>query len=219
MDKYLRTIDMTEHPEKYTDKELREMLDDPETRNLYETLCDAYSALKPAPNLSDEDVEREWQRFMNGKMKGSARGTLRIMHIFGRRIAAATFIAITSVAALAVGVGFVMGRNSARSMPEQAVVTREATTVISCAGDTITGVADTMAVAGNIVFENETLGTILDDMADFYGLNLETDNNTLLNIRLFYRWDRSDSVEEVVRQLNNFEKINLKLSDGTLTLK
>ena len=76
-----------------------------------------------------------------------------------------------------------------------------------------------MAVAGNIVFENETLGTILDDMADFYGLNLETDNNTLLNIRLFYRWDRSDSVEEVVRQLNNFEKINLKLSDGTLTLK
>lgn len=219
MDKYLRTIDMTEHPERYSDRELREMLADPETRDLYDTLCEADSALKPAAELSDEDVEQEWQRFESEKMKSTPHAAGHIMHIFGHRVAAVTIIAVTSLAALAVGLGVMMDRHIVGHKADSADEAQEVANVISYAGDTITERTDTLPGADHIVFESETLGTMLKEMTEYYGLKLEADNKTLLNIRLFYRWDRSNPMEEVVRQLNNFEKINLTLSDGTLTLK
>lgn len=211
---------MTEHPEKYSDRELRVMLEDPETRELYDTLCDAGSALKPAAGLTDEDVEREWQRFRSERLSGAPKEKRHILRIFGRRVAAVTAIAVTSLAALAVGVGLVIDRYSAGQPTGSAEEAQELAQVIPYSGDTITERMDTLAVAeSSIVFENETLGKILNDMTEYYGLKLEADNKTLLNIRLFYRWDRSNTMEEIVRQLNNFEKINLILTDGTLTLK
>ena len=46
MDKTKRIIDMTEHPERYSEDELRQLLmDDEEGRKIYRTICELCAAL------------------------------------------------------------------------------------------------------------------------------------------------------------------------------
>lgn len=210
-------MDVTEHPEKYSEDEIRELLEEPEIRELYAAMCDADSALKPAPRLTDKDVDREWQRFK----RQNPTAERHILRIFGRRVAAVSAIAVTSLAALAVGVGVVVDRyvvKQDRTAVED-TVDMPVAQADPYVNDTIVESVDSLAVTNPMIYENESLGVILRDMTEFYGLKLATGNGALLNLRLFYRWDRGAGMEEAIRQLNNFEKINLELSDSTLTLK
>lgn len=216
MEKYNKVIDMTEHPEKYTDRELQELFKDPEIREIYNVLCDADSALRPEPELGDEDVEREWKR-----LSCQNRARKPILFFFGRRVAAVAAIAVTSVAALAIGVGLIVGHHARKKGIEApAQISQEVSPVMAMvARNSTTTRTDTITVPIPVVYENETLGKILSDISDHYGLKLDMSNKQAANLRLFFRWNPAGGPEEAVRQLNNFEKIKLTLKDGVLTLK
>ncbi len=63
MDKFEKILDIIDHQEKYSDEEIREILQDEECRKLYQTMMEVDSALlREAPLLllmSDE----EWEKF------------------------------------------------------------------------------------------------------------------------------------------------------------
>ena len=70
----------------------------------------------------------------------------------------------------------------------------------------------------SVVFEDETLRTILDRIARHYGTEIVYRSTDTGDLRLYFRWDTSARLEETVEALNNFEKINLSLDNNKITV-
>ena len=61
MDKFEKILDIIDHQEKYSDEEIREILQDEECRKLYQTMVEVDSALEsPSPIIN---VDEEWGKF------------------------------------------------------------------------------------------------------------------------------------------------------------
>ena len=59
MDKFEKILDIIDHQEKYSDEEIREILQDEECRKLYQTMVEVDSALEnPSPIIN---IDEEWQ--------------------------------------------------------------------------------------------------------------------------------------------------------------
>lgn len=68
-----------------------------------------------------------------------------------------------------------------------------------------------------VTFDNVTIEQVISDLTTFYsnndGIRYEAifDNDDVKNIRLFYRWDNSLSLQQVVDKLDHFEKLEVRL--------
>ena len=70
-----------------------------------------------------------------------------------------------------------------------------------------------------IVFKGENLETILADIARYYGASVKFNQDAAKSLQLYFEWNQALPLNEVVEQLNNFEQINITLTDNVLTVK
>ena len=213
-------LDMQEHPELFSEQELQAMLDDPEARELMEA-----TALLKQAMISEEFFERsvkaerkvkseefattdiEWQRFAQTHLaeQKRERSWLKI---------AATFIGILMMSGIAFAAIHVIRYVSNAGVEPQAA-TGETTTANprQVSADTL----KTDTIPPKVRYEEATLEQILTDMAGYYGLTLNWKSEDAKMLRLFYIWNRQQSVVEVIGNMNSFERIHLELSDSILT--
>lgn len=217
MDKFLKAIELADHPEKFSDSELTFLLEEPEIREIYDTICQVDSAFVSPKSVTVDEVNAQWSRFI---LKKDASERKKWLLFGGSRSVAAVVVAITSVTALAFGIGF-MSRYLSESTPVSKVQTVEKEAIYDATvkeTDLLPSDSTTYVVT-SVIFENETLGKILKDISHHYGLSFEVVNDDAMNIRLFYRWNTADEAADVVRQLNSFDRIRLTLEDDILILK
>ena len=69
-----------------------------------------------------------------------------------------------------------------------------------------------------MVFDNEPLKTIADKIAEYYGYEVEFNNEASESLRLYFRWNQENTIEEVVERLNNFEQIHIVIKDNTIKI-
>ncbi len=225
MDKYSQIIDIAENPGKYSEIELTEILSDPESREIYNALCDADSALKRKAHLTETQVEQEWASFANSTYhdaKGNYKKRKLIPSLLGSRVAAVAAITITSVAALAIGLGVINKPiKRATVIPNQEIKTNPgvADAGIKIANDTVIAQDSISRPIETIIFENEPLKNILTYISEYYGLKLESHNPNAEKLRLYFNWDQAKEADDVIRQLNQFGKITIIRKDGKLILK
>lgn len=217
----MKAVDLADHPENYTAEEIRLILEDVEIREAYNAICDADSALKLPADRTSEEIDREWER-LEQTLKTEKRKGFRWINHFNRRAAVIGGVVTISLVAMAIG-GVILRKHDDTSAKK---LTIESPVMAPTA--MVTGVAafDTVAQEENIetivetkVFENETLTSILDEMSRHYGFKVRILNGDVAGLRLYFRWDPADDVADVVRQLNNFERINIVLGNNTLTVK
>ncbi len=218
MEKYIKAIELAEHPEKFTDSELLSLLEDTEIREIYDTICQVDSAFKLPPSVSPERVDAEWRKFASSNEPTTEKRKWHYLRN-GRSVAAVA-IAVTSITALAFGVGL-MSRHLNNHTPESNVQPAEKTVASDASA---TGLYEaipdsTELVVTPVIFENESLGKILREITQYYGLDFEVMNNEATNVRLYYRWNPADDPSEVVRQLNSFDRIRLVMEEKSLILK
>ena len=61
-------LDMQEHPEQFSEQELKAMLDDPEVRELMEATAELKQAMMADDDKANKhDADAEWQRFADRK--------------------------------------------------------------------------------------------------------------------------------------------------------
>ena len=60
------------------------------------------------------------------------------------------------------------------------------------------------------VFENQELGTILEEMAQFYDCEVEYKNENARKLRLYFTWDKRETVDDVVGAFNKFERFHIR---------
>jgi hypothetical protein len=203
-----RLLDMTEHPERYSEKEIEETMHDPELQDFLEMLALTKRAADPHRN-DTADVEQEWQRFAAAHPQTTA-------HRF-RRVAAAvtTGILVTGLAVAAIV------KTSVSSKKQETVKTETLSKPVAV--DTTKKATTTLPVdsisAKPKVYDNVPLQTLLNDMASYYHKKLVNQSGDKQNVRLYFEWDQRKSLEENIGLLNNFNRFDITVEGDNIILK
>lgn len=213
-----RLLDALEHPQNYSDAEVEQILADPEAREVYDMLHKTADASAPVPEIN---LDEEWRRF-EAKQPKRRPVILRWLPFMASRNAAAVVLALVgTLAVVATTIGVTHYFNAKREMAqtEQAVPQTQPVIANTVATPTDTVPAAEAPLPETIVFKGETLETILADIARYHGVSVKFNQDAAKSLQLYFEWNRTLPLNEVVEQLNNFEQINITLTDKVLTVK
>lgn len=207
MDNIDRLLDAAEHPERYTDAELDSILQDPDAREAYDLMSKTRGALF---NPAEPDIDAEWQRFAATRIV-SPRCSRFLT--FVSRHAAALIIGAASLTMVAAGIG--IGVSPDR---DDTVAVTEATANDSGSRESATATDDTIPAnePQTVIFKENSLSTILESIASYYGATLVSNKPEAKDLRLYFIWDQSKPLDETIDMLNNFEQIDITLKDNTI---
>lgn len=209
-DKIVRLLTMMEQPERMDEAELQALLADDECREIYETMVrthDAYAdGTETSGNVTGAEVEAALQAFEAAHQVRPIRRWTKV---------AAVVAAIVMVTGLSFAAYHFSRTTPQPSAPKTTAVTRDttATPVVRHAEQTDT------VVTGTKSFDDVTLQALIDEIAAYYHVEVEYAPTAVRTLRLHFRWDRAQSVEEVVETLNHFEHVDLMLDGNKLVVR
>lgn len=211
--KWVRLIEMTEHPERYTGQQWREVADDEEMAWLYRMMTEsaqAFDAQRPLPD--DEEVEEAWRELEQRRSFSitARRRRLRYAAVF-------TGILLSGVALAA------LYPRISRSLRHDTGITEQVGVEMAEAravGDTVNPpVMVAQRKSEVVVFNGERLEQIVDTIAAYYGCKSVFVNEDAKALRLHLKWNQAESAESIVDKLNRFEKVNISISNQTVIVK
>ena len=193
--------DISQHPERYSDADLDSLLDGEDELGLLKRSTSYHQGMD-----SPIDADQWWKEIEHQpRRKSSSRYLLKMVASF------LGIILVTTLAYAAVIKWHWLGNN--RPGPETITTVPAAPPAIVDSSRKAT-VKDTVSTpmpspAKVIVFDNQSLSEILSQMATYYHLNLTFMNAQVKGIRLHFEWNQQKSIDENIRLLNSFEKINI----------
>lgn len=208
-EKLIQLMDMLDNPWKYEEKQIEEMLKDSECRKYYDTMASVKDAIMHKNgNITEKETGEEWRRFEK-KYLNTHRGFSL------RKLAAA--MAVTAVLG---GISYATIHIN-RSENRQKKTERAETAVTFEREDTLETAGTAVAAEKKDVrtYDNVRLSSILDDIAEGYGLDVRYENEQSKELRLFFRWNPQDTLRQVINSLNDFERINIRMDEKTLTVE
>lgn len=220
-------LQMLEHPHDYSAAEWQQILEDDECRELYELMAKTRGALDAAracEQLTDEQIDAEWQRLESDMLEvkhepSDEHPHLRFSLSIGRfRRIAAVFIAALMLSGIALAAIHIVRQQAADKAKTTA---QEMPTSVShqpiVPADTVT--TDTAAVAETVVFDNVSLDSIAKRIAAYHHLPMEIENDEARQLRFYYAWNQKDGLQEVVEKLNMFEHVTMVVENGKLIVR
>ena len=217
MDKTDRLLDAMNNPEKYSSAEIEEMLRDAETKEIFDLLDKTKSSLQP---ISTPDIDVEWDKFKDNNYYKKKSSVLRLSAFFSRKIAASVTVAIISITAVAAIIGIsVSSLNNKENVTSEKEVaaTKE---IITNREDSIKTTSDSPIQSfETVIFDNEPLEIIMKKIGDFYGYQIEFKNDNAKMLRLYFRWNKASTIEEIVESLNIFEQMHLTIECQTIKIE
>lgn len=220
-------LQMLEHPHDYSAAEWQQILEDDECRELYELMAKTRGALDAAracEQLTDEQIDAEWQRLESDMLEvkhepSDEHPHPRFSFSIGRfRRIAAAFIAALMLSGIALAAIHIV-RQQAEDKAK--TTTQEMPTSVShqpiVPADTVR--TDTAAVAETVVFDNVSLDSIARRIAAYHHLPMEIENDEARQLRFYYAWNQKDGLQEVVEKLNMFEHVTMAVENGKLIVR
>ena len=209
-EKRMMFFDMQEHPEKYTDEQMEHLLTDEEVKAFLRDLAMARMAGKKAtPKMVD--VDKAWKEFSNGSYLNRMKIAASIVGI----------IFLSGVALAAVQNGWLNFSTSDKDVDNKAM-TEQIVPSNTLANDSLKAITtepkDSLDMKP-VVFDDAELGTVLMQMADFYHVKVEYMNANTQHVRLFFNWNKTETLEQNLELLNAFDRIQIEYADGTLIVK
>lgn len=225
MDKFEKILDIIDHQEKYSDEEIREILQDEECRKLYQTMMEVDSALEsPSPIIN---IDEEWEKFsqehhlQEEATQNAAQKAASHPITSWRKLAAsiAGFVLISGIAFAAIHTFIKRSQE-----PTQVTADAHPETIKS---DSVKQVAEKDSLAHpkpekpaiHKTFENVAFEQMISEIASYYDLQVKFENNEDKTLRLYYEWNSHSSIENIVKELNQFENVNIELQQNELIVK
>lgn len=225
MDKFEKILDIIDHQEKYSDEEIREILQDEECRKLYQTMMEVDSALEnPSPIIN---VDEEWEKFSQEHQlqeeatQNAAQEAASHPITSWRKLAAsiAGFVLISGIAFAAIHTYIKRSQETtqvtADTHPE--VIKSDSAKQVA-ATDSLTH-PKPKKPAIHKTFENVAFEQMISEIASYYDLQVKFENNEDKTLRLYYEWNSHSSIENIVKELNQFENVNIELQQNELIVK
>ena len=238
MDKFEKILDIIDHQEKYSDEEIREILQDEECRKLYQTMMEVDSALlqqnlntqasishSPADALSSNsslgnsspNIDEEWEKFSQKHQLQEVSHPITSWRKLAASIAG--FVLISGIAFAAIHTYIKRSQEptqiTADTHPE--VIKSDSAKQVA-AKDSLTHPKPEKP-AIHKTFENVAFEKMLSEIASYYDLQVKFENNEDKTLRLYYEWNSHSSIENIVKELNQFENVNIELQQNELIVK
>ena len=225
MDKFEKILDIIDHQEKYSDEEIREILQDEECRKLYQTMMEVDSALENSSPIIN--VDEEWEKFSQEHQlqeeatQNAAQKAASHPITSWRKLAAsiAGFVLISGIAFAAIHTFIKRSQEptqvTADTHPE---VLKSDSVKLVAENDSLTHPKPEKPAIHKI-FENVAFEKMISEIASYYDLQVKFENNEDKTLRLYYEWDSHSSIENIVKELNQFENVNIELQQNELIVK
>lgn len=191
MDKLKRLIQMTQHPERYTNKQWNEVFN--------------------GGTLADEQIEAEWQQFeqrhLSPKRLSSPHSSLLKV--------AASLIGILMLSGITLAaIHLIRTSHQPKAFNHQP-------TNITHSSSPYTHRNDSSLIAPHfslhkVVFEETELQQIADSIAAFYKVSPAFRNESIRHLRLYYEWNQQARLDEIINELNHFDHVNICLKGDSI---
>ncbi len=225
MDKFEKILDIIDHQEKYSDEEIREILQDEECRKLYQTMMEVDSALEnPSPIIN---IDEEWEKFSQEHQlqeeatQNAAQEAASHPITSWRKLAAsiAGFVLISGIAFAAIHTYIKRSQETtqvtADTHPE--VIKSDSAKQVAATDSLTHPKPEKPAI--HKTFENVAFEQMISEIASYYDLQVKFENNEDKTLRLYYEWNSHSSIENIVKELNQFENVNIELQQNELIVK
>lgn len=199
-EKLLRLLEMQEHPERYTDDELCQLMADEEYRQLYEQMVRATDAMYAEKHQANNG-DRSWKSALN---HGSVISKIAAMFIGLLMLSGIAYAAVQMV-----------------RQTQQQVQTETTTSVAGSSQSAHDTRIDEDDSAQNkpLLYEDAELAKILSDIATFHQLEPVYKNEECKHIRLYFTWDRRSSIDDIINTFNKFERIHITRDNKKLIVE
>lgn len=216
MDKFEKILDIIDHQEKYSDEEIREILQDEECRKLYQTMVEVDSALEsPSPIIN---VDEEWEKFsQEHQLQEEATHPITSWRKLAASIAGFVLIAGIAFAAIHTYIKRSQEPTQVTADTHPEVIKSDSTKQVA-AKDSLTHPKPEKP-AIHKTFENVAFEQMISEIASYYDLQVKFENNEDKTLRLYYEWNSHSSIENIVKELNQFENVNIELQQNELIVK
>ena len=225
MDKFEKILDIIDHQEKYSDEEIREILQDEECRKLYQTMIEVDSALENSSPIIN--VDEEWEKFSQEHQlkeeatQNAAQKAASHPITSWRKLAAsiAGFVLISGIAFAAIHTYIKRSQEptqvTAGTHPE--VIKSDSAKQVAATDSLTHPKPEKPAI--HKTFENVAFEQMISEIASYYDLQVKFENNEDKTLRLYYEWNSHSSIENIVKELNQFENVNIELQQNELIVK
>ena len=217
-----RLLEAIEYPDRFSDEELRRMLEDNEIQELYKIINKTSDALT---ETKDPDIDTEWECFVerHGKTVPLPSESYSSIRAFFSRNAAILICMVGSLAVVAATIGIKYSithpRKELQHQHRGDVISVVAMSDCDEKSDTVYD-SDIMPIEPKtLIFKDEPFIAVIRTIAEYYGATVAYDSDKSKDLHLYFKWDQTLSLKEIVEQLNNFEQINIKLAGNTLTIE
>lgn len=238
-------LDFLEHPEKYSETQKDELLDDEEVNELYQQLVETRQSLdfgKLKEEMKMPSINAEWEKLKDEmkqkeeqqkdemkqkkvmKQKAETQQTAKLFPLWSpmRKVAAVAAVLVVS------GITFAAIHLVTRSHQAS---DKNKTELVSSRKDSIQQVSapqksnieektDSASLAQfPLVYENAELQNILTPIAEHFHLQITYQNESARHIRLFLQLEKNMSLDDIIELLNHFEKVNIRHEGQTLIVE
>ena len=227
MDKITLVIDMVEHPERYSEAQITELLQDEECRQTYLTMMEMRMAFDKEATDKHMNINREWQRFAENHPQASRTSSEESVTVtglcsgFSWQKIAASIVGVLMLSGIALAAIHTI---STHHQSDRAAVT-DTTTVKATPKNTVTKTGEEVENAAtkkaviHKTFDDVTMEKMLGEMAKYYGVKVVFRNDDAKQLRFYYEWNSENSLQRVVDELNNSQQMNISLNGDELVIE
>ena len=171
----------------------------------------------------DEDIDtsdiidEEWTKFEAEHFKDGRNSSSSILHFFhSTKKMAALFIGVLILSGITYAAIHMISSNPQSEQVDQTVAVDNTQPLTINAQQSAS--ADSTIIQP-VVFDNAELGRILQEIASFYQCEVVYKKEKTKRVRLFFTWDKKQSLDQVVETFNKFERFHIAKENQKLIVE
>ena len=224
-------LEMLDNPDAYTEQEIQDIINrDEDTRETYRLMVEAKRSSRHHQHQKSVDVDAAWQRFDQRLRVGDgyreALATNRDARTSGMRHQpnqqgfgwmkiAASFIGVLLVSGIAFAAIHIVRQYQKQEALHTEITGNVPPPVTTLPADTLT--KDTVTVQP-IIYDNIPLEKMLLEIAAHYDVKVIFANDEARELRFRFVWNPQQGIEQVVNDLNQFERLTVTLKGHQITV-
>ena len=215
-------LELLEHPERYSETQKAELLGDEEMNEIYQQMVETRQALdfdKSNEEIKMPSVDEEWKKLKEEKLKST-----KVAFLWSpmRKVAAvAAVLVVSGFAFAAIHLVTQSQQSSEKNDTELVASDDNSAQQVPASQKTYTEEkTDTASIAKlPLVYENAELQNILTPIAEHFYLKVTYQNESARHIRLFLQLKEDMSIDDIIKLMNHFEKVNIRHEGQTLIVE
>ena len=202
-------LEMLDNPDAYTEQEIQDIINrDEETRETYHLIVEAKHSSRHRQYQKSVDVDAAWQRF-NQKLQPKQQG-------FSWMKIAASFIGVLLVSGIAFAAIHIVRQYQKQESPQTEITENVTNPATTAPADTLT--SDTITVQP-VIYDNIPLEKMLPEIAAHYNVEVTFANEEVRGLRFRFVWNPKQGIDQVINDLNQFERLTLTRKDNIITVE